>query len=300
MNRFSPIFSLFALAALIALTLANCRMDRSTFMTAEQQERLETTYDSLQSSFNALVESNKDTLSDDLRSLYSRMQEMHRMMDASHRRMLSMNMGHHEEMMGRGMGMGMHRQGMMTGEWYQQMMAMHEQMASIHQKSGEQGMARMNRRLADGFGRMMRMLPGDGEPGEEDAGEPREDPSTLDGAALYSSNCASCHGTDGEGIAGAFPPLVDSRWVTGEKSVPIRILLNGLSGEIEVQGRTYQGVMPSFKARLSAGEMAAILNYLRSQSEEDLQEISREEVVRTREAYGSRPVPWSAGELTAE
>ncbi len=79
--------------------------------------------------------------------------------------------------------------------------------------------------------------------------------------------------------------------------MPVRILLNGLTGEIEVGGQTYQGVMPSFKARLSAAEIAAILNYLRSQSDGDLPDITQEEVVRIGKQYRDRTRAWQASEL---
>ena len=66
-------------------------------------------------------------------------------------------------------------------------------------------------------------------------------------AELYSSGertftkvCATCHGATGDGIANVAPPLVGSQWVsTNDKSVPIRILLDGLHGPVEVAGKQY-------------------------------------------------------------
>lgn len=55
--------------------------------------------------------------------------------------------------------------------------------------------------------------------------------------------------------------------------------------------------MPPFKARLSAAEIAAILNYLRSRSEGELPEITQNDVIRVVETYSKRTRLWSASEL---
>ncbi|SHF38206.1 Cytochrome c, mono-and diheme variants [Fodinibius roseus] len=280
--------------------LSSCQMGGSGYMSEEQREELETAYDSLQSNYKKLLtnyEGAMDTLPSDLQSLYNQMQKMHDDMDVSHRQMMTGNMGRHmqgDKMMAE--GMGMHMQSHMTGEWYSQMMGMHDQMARMHQRMGQQNMARMNRRLSEEYGNMRRMIPGLDEPSETPFNE-EGDPALLNGENLYSQNCSSCHGANAEGVSGAFPPLVDSEWVTGNKSVPIRILLHGLQGEIEVQEQQYQGSMPSFKARLSAAEIAAILNYLRGESEGSQTRISQEDVIQVAKRYNQRTRPWNTGEL---
>jgi mono/diheme cytochrome c family protein len=271
-------------------------------MSDEQRRQLETAYDSLQTAYKTLVaeyETSPDSLPYDLQSLYAQMQQMHGQMETNHRQMMSGNMEGHMQgdgMMAGGMRMSMQRQGHMTGEWYQQMMGMHEQMATMHRGIGQQSMAEMHKRLSSRFEHMMGMIPGIDEPTDVSSSEDT-DPSALNGKTLYAQNCATCHGSDASGINGAFPPLVNSEWVTADISIPVRILLNGLSGEIEVNGQTYQGVMPSFKARLSTSEIAAILNYLRSQNEGDLPEINRDDVSRVAKTYSKRNRPWNASEL---
>jgi mono/diheme cytochrome c family protein len=84
------------------------------------------------------------------------------------------------------------------------------------------------------------------------------------GAAAYKRNCQACHQPDGRGLAGAFPPLAGSEWVTGEPDTLSAIVLRGLQGEITVQGKAYKGVMPAFAAQITAQEMAALLSFLRS------------------------------------
>lgn len=284
--------------------LSSCQMGRSSYMSEEQREQLQTAYDSLQSNYKSMIanyEADTDTLPSELKSLYAQMQKMHAEMEVSYRQMMAGNMGRHMEgdKMMMGQGMGMHMQGHMTGEWYNQMMSMHDQMARMHQQMGQQNMARMNRRLSEEYGKMRMMIPGLDEPSDVPFNE-EGDPSLLNGETLYAQNCSSCHGNNAEGVPGAFPPLVNSEWITGDKTTPIQILLNGLQGEIEVNGKTYDGMMPSFKARLSAAEMAAILNYLRDQSQGDLASISQEDVIDVNKEYRNRTKPWNASELEEE
>ena len=118
-----------------------------------------------------------------------------------------------------------------------------------------------------------------------------------DGEALYLSRCMSCHQADGNGIAGVFPPLNGTEWVIGDKGRLIRIVLDGLMGETEVQGVTYSGAMPPWKAFLSDQEVADLLTYIRSAWENDASVVTPQEVALVRDATKSRTIPWTAEEL---
>jgi mono/diheme cytochrome c family protein len=80
-----------------------------------------------------------------------------------------------------------------------------------------------------------------------------------DGAAIFADSCASCHGANGEGVPGTFPPLAgnpnaaDAEYVAG-------VAVDGLSGPIEVLGETYDSVMPS--QELSSDEAAAVAEFV--------------------------------------
>lgn len=302
MKALTKSLPLFLLAGTL-LILGSCRMDPPHSMSEEQRKQLEATYDSLQSTYSSMMdryETSPGSVPADLKSMYAQMQQMHEEMSVNHRQMMSMHMG--RRMQGDNMmaeGMGMHMQGHMTGEWYRQMVSMHDRMAALHEQRGQEKMSEMNRRLSEEYNKMMRMIPGLDEPAEVPFNE-EGDPALLNGERLYSRNCASCHGSDGSGTAGVFPPLVNSEWVTGDKSVPIRILMNGLTGRIEVDGNNYNGSMPSFRARLSAAEMAAILNHLRSLSEGDQPEITQEDVIQVGKRYSDRTRPWTPSDLRDE
>ncbi|MGZ3498100.1 MAG: cytochrome b N-terminal domain-containing protein [Vulcanimicrobiaceae bacterium] len=88
--------------------------------------------------------------------------------------------------------------------------------------------------------------------------------SAQAGKAVYSQNCSSCHGATGTGTPGAFPPLAGNPVVTGDPKKVITIVLNGLQGPIQVNGQTYNGTMPPWKASLSNKDIANVINFIRT------------------------------------
>jgi mono/diheme cytochrome c family protein len=121
--------------------------------------------------------------------------------------------------------------------------------------------------------------------------------SVDDGEQIYNTRCVSCHQMNGQGVPGTFPPLNETEWVNGDKGRLIRLLLNGLSGSIEVKGQTYSGVMPPWGGALDDEEMAAITTYIRSNFGNDATPVTPEEVAKVREATSTRKKPWTAKEL---
>ena len=125
--------------------------------------------------------------------------------------------------------------------------------------------------------------------------EPR--PTTADGEAIYMSRCMSCHQTDGAGIAGVFPPLDGTDWVTGDKGRLIRIILNGMQGETKVKGTVYSGAMPPWKTFLSDEEVADVLTYIRTSWSNEASAVTQQEVASVRKATKDRTSAWTAEEL---
>ena len=86
----------------------------------------------------------------------------------------------------------------------------------------------------------------------------------VNGEGIYLTNCSSCHQNSGEGVAGAFPPLVAHAPAVynaeGGREYLIRLLLHGLVGPIEVNGQGYNGVMLAWQ-QLGDDQIAAVLNY---------------------------------------
>jgi mono/diheme cytochrome c family protein len=83
--------------------------------------------------------------------------------------------------------------------------------------------------------------------------------------------CVTCHGEDGKGtIPGIYPPLNYNQWINGDDERLIKLVLKGLWGPIEVNGKIYdpsKGVPPmtGFGGMLNDEEIAAVLTYVRIQ-----------------------------------
>ena len=85
----------------------------------------------------------------------------------------------------------------------------------------------------------------------------------VKGIDVYTKSCVACHGKDGQGVPGAFPPLANNPYVAKDRAYPALVALFGLTGPIEVNGQTYNGIMPSF-AHLSDAEIAAVVEFVRT------------------------------------
>jgi glucose/arabinose dehydrogenase len=106
---------------------------------------------------------------------------------------------------------------------------------------------------------------------------------TYSGRILYNTYCTACHQGDGKGDNNRFPPLVDSEWVTGDEDRLIDVVLNGMQGEIQVNGKTYNGFMPGHD-HLDNHSIASILTYVRKRFGSESSPISalKVEEIRTR------------------
>ena len=87
-------------------------------------------------------------------------------------------------------------------------------------------------------------------------------PDPEAGKQPYLDNCAACHQPDGKGLAGAFPPLAASDWLQGKTATEVAAtVLEGLQGEIVVNGVTYDSLMPA-QSHISDADIAAITTYV--------------------------------------
>jgi glucose/arabinose dehydrogenase/mono/diheme cytochrome c family protein len=89
---------------------------------------------------------------------------------------------------------------------------------------------------------------------------PTSETQSSPGRDLYLKNCFACHQMRGQGIPGVFPPLAGSDYLLADIDRAIRIVCEGLNGEITVNARRYAGVMPP--AILQDEEVASVLNYV--------------------------------------
>jgi mono/diheme cytochrome c family protein len=117
------------------------------------------------------------------------------------------------------------------------------------------------------------------------------------GRAVFEKHCAACHQANGQGITGAFPPVVPSEWVTGAPEPLVHILLHGLQGPITVAGVAYNGAMPAWADVLQDAEIAAVATYIRQWSPNAASAVDPELVARERAATSTRTAPYTAQEL---
>jgi mono/diheme cytochrome c family protein len=86
------------------------------------------------------------------------------------------------------------------------------------------------------------------------------------GKEIFSKLCAACHQPDGDGKDGLAPPLLGSEWVlTPGGGRMVRIVLNGLSGPVQVRGKTWNLSMPAWRENLTDDQVAVVLTYVRTQ-----------------------------------
>ncbi|HLQ86301.1 MAG TPA: cytochrome c [Salinisphaeraceae bacterium] len=100
------------------------------------------------------------------------------------------------------------------------------------------------------------------------------DPDHIAGAsgeAVYANLCQACHMPDGKGAEGAgmYPALVDDGMLAAA-AYPITVIVHGLRG------------MPSFAVMLTDEQIAAVVNYLRSEFNDFDADVSAADVAAIR------------------
>ena len=83
----------------------------------------------------------------------------------------------------------------------------------------------------------------------------------VQGRELYNIHCSNCHQPDGSGLRGLYPPLNPSDYMEQHFEEVICLIRNGKSGEIVVNGKTYNQPMPGIPT-LTDLEVAEIASYI--------------------------------------
>jgi len=107
--------------------------------------------------------------------------------------------------------------------------------------------------------------------------------SIEDGKRVYQSSCMACHLANGKGMPGVFPPLANSDYLMADPERAVRIVLEGLSGPVVVNGERYEAVMPP--QGLTDAKTADVLNFvMNSWGNEQEKPITKEQVAAIRDA----------------
>ena len=106
--------------------------------------------------------------------------------------------------------------------------------------------------------------------------------ASADGQAVFDNSCAFCHQAGGVGVPGQFPRLAGRAGAiaakpAGKAFLP-KVVLNGVSGRIMVDGEQILGIMPALDT-LSDDDIAAVLTYVTG--------------------LDHKPVPYTAAEIKA-
>jgi mono/diheme cytochrome c family protein len=109
----------------------------------------------------------------------------------------------------------------------------------------------------------------------------------IDGGAAYARNCATCHGDQGQGVDGTHPPLLGTRWTTGElgelaliEAVVLGNRAPSLQGDTEVLGERHSSdLMPAYADHLDPREVTEIINYVTRSWGNDGPRVSEQQVI---------------------
>ncbi|WP_405569896.1 c-type cytochrome [Winogradskyella sp. Asnod2-B02-A] len=80
------------------------------------------------------------------------------------------------------------------------------------------------------------------------------------GGMVYEDMCNTCHLPNGLGVSKVYPPLANSDYLREKQIESIKAIKYGLSGQITVNGNSYNGTMTTLG--LSDQEVADVMNYI--------------------------------------
>jgi len=103
------------------------------------------------------------------------------------------------------------------------------------------------------------------------------------GKQIYSQTCFACHQGEGQGIAGAFPPLASSDYLNEDVERAIKIVLQGKTGEITVNGDKYNSVMTA--QTLTDEEVANVMTYIYNSWDNNKTEVTPNMVSKVKSSH---------------
>jgi nitrite reductase (NO-forming) len=83
------------------------------------------------------------------------------------------------------------------------------------------------------------------------------------GKEVYTLFCQNCHMEDGKGTPEINPPVAKADYIKKPARTLIDIILKGQSGEVIVNGKKYNTIMPA-QEYLTDIQIADVLNYVRN------------------------------------
>lgn len=124
------------------------------------------------------------------------------------------------------------------------------------------------------------------------------------GNAVYMQTCLACHQATGTGLPGAFPPLAETEYTTGDARRMVAMLLKGVQGPLKVKEMTYNNIMLAvdmqFPILKDDSKLADVVNYVRNSfGNKDPKGVTPDFVTAVRKEFAARSTPWMEAELLA-
>jgi mono/diheme cytochrome c family protein len=111
---------------------------------------------------------------------------------------------------------------------------------------------------------------------------PVDSRKALQGAKLYEQHCVQCHGANGEGVPGAYPPLAGNRAVLLKETANLVqvVLYGGFPPATAGNPRPFG--MPPYVLQLTDADIAAVLTHLRTAWGNKAAAVTEVDVLRKR------------------
>ena len=123
--------------------------------------------------------------------------------------------------------------------------------------------------------------------------------AAAQGKKVYETVCGICHGNDGMGKPAMSPPLAGSEWVISAGFHRLaQIPLEGLNGNLQVEGKDWNLNMAPMGAALSDADLGAVLTYIRSSWGNKAGPVSADDVKAIRATVAGHPAI-SAAQLSS-
>jgi len=107
----------------------------------------------------------------------------------------------------------------------------------------------------------------------------RDEGTMVRGAGIYAQRCAYCHGDNGQGAEGAYPPLAGNRAVTMDSAVNLMQIVRHGGFLPATVGNPRPYGMPPFGHVLDDEQIADVLSYVRGAWGNDAAPVSRRDMM---------------------
>lgn len=100
----------------------------------------------------------------------------------------------------------------------------------------------------------------------------------INGEKVYVQYCEACHQSNGKGFRDLYPPLAQSDFLLTDLDRAACIAMNGINGEIQVNGKSYDMTMAPVKG-MNPQKVTDVLNFIANSWGNNAGIITKKEVL---------------------